>query len=110
MSLFSQKKKCSLSLMAFLQATGLAVYCALIGLLFWKGNQLFGSMHRYFGPVLFLILFVVSALICALLSLGYPIFLFWEKKQTTEALKLVAHTSAWLIIYLLALMIILIVF
>lgn len=50
-------------------------------------------MHRYFGPVLFLILFVVSALICALLSLGYPVYLFWEKQQKTQALKLVAHTE-----------------
>lgn len=39
MSLFTQKKKCSLSLIAFLQATGLAVYCGLVALLFWKGNQ-----------------------------------------------------------------------
>lgn len=70
MSLFPLKKKesCSLSIIAFLQATGLAVYCSLIALL------------------------------------------FWEKQQKTQALKLVAHTSAWLIIYLLALMIILLVF
>lgn len=56
---------------------------------------------HFFRPVFFLVLFVVSALISALLVLGYPIILFWEKKQTVKALKLVVYTTAWLIFFIL---------
>lgn len=91
-----RKKELSLPFIAFLQALGLVVYCSLVGLLFWQGESWFGTMSSFVGPTLFLILFVASALISALLVLGYPIILFWEKKQTTKALKLVAYTTAWL--------------
>ncbi|MBU1089113.1 hypothetical protein KKA02_04535, partial [Patescibacteria group bacterium] len=47
-----------------------------------------------------LILFVVSALISALLTLGYPFILFWKKKQTVKAIKLVISTTIWLIAYI----------
>jgi hypothetical protein len=85
----------SLPFIAFLQATGLLIYCSLIGLLFWKGNHLFGPMPTLFGPVAFFLLFMISAVICALLYLGYPFLLFWEHKQTRTALHLVAYTTAW---------------
>ncbi len=95
------KKKFSLTFIAFLQALGLIIYCGLVGLLFWRGNTWFGPMTSYLGPVLFLVLFVASALVSALLVLGYPVFLFWEKKEKVEALKLVACTTAWLIAFIL---------
>lgn len=101
MKLFSRKKNFSLPLIAFLQALGLVVYCSLVGLLFWRGNKWFGTPHTFLGPSLFLVLFVVSALISALLILGYPFVLFWEKKQTIKALKLVVCTTAWLIFFIL---------
>ena len=89
----------SLSFIAFLQAVGLIIYCSLIGLLFWQGNQWFGPVQGFLGPVLFLVLFVASALISALLVLGYPFILFWEKKKTGKALRLVLYTTAWLIFF-----------
>ena len=45
---------------------------------------------------MFLVLFVVSALISALIVLGYPFLLFWEKKKTKEALHLVVCTTLWI--------------
>lgn len=90
------KKKYSLPFIAFWQALGVVAYCGLIGLLFWRGEQWFGEMSHYFGPVFFLTLFSASALICALLVFGYPFILFWEEKQTIKALKLVIYTAAWL--------------
>jgi hypothetical protein len=94
-------KKFSLGFIAFWQALGLVVYCGLVGLLIWRGNQWFGPVTSFVGPILFLSLFVVSTLICALLALGYPIVLFWLRKQKIEALKLVGYTSLWLLFFIL---------
>jgi len=93
---FRFKEKTSLGLISFLQALGLAVYCSLVALLFWRGNELFGKVPNYWGPVLFLIIFTTSALISALLVLGYPFYL-WQKKETKKAIRLVGYTTAWLV-------------
>lgn len=93
-------KNFSLPFIAFWQALGLVIYCGLVGLLFWRGEQWFGPARFFLGPVLFLVLFVVSALISALIVLGYPFVLFWEKKKTIEALKLVIYTTAWMMFFI----------
>ena len=90
------KKKLSLGFIAFLQALGVIIYCCLVGLLFWRGNKWFGHVPNFLGPLLFLVLFSASVLISGLLTFGYPIILFWEKKQRTKALKLVIYTTGWL--------------
>lgn len=99
---FFEKKK--LSCVALYQALGIAIYCGLVGLVFWKGNQWFGKVPNYWGPVLFLTLFSVSVLICALIVFGYPFVIFWEKKKTVEALRLVVYTAAWLALFTLLVM------
>lgn len=91
-----RKSQPSLVFIAFLQAVGLAAYCSLIGLIIGSGDRIFGSLGSPLGPVLFLLLFVVSAIISALIVLGYPFLLFWEEKKTREALKLVLFTTFWL--------------
>lgn len=106
---FRKKKKYSLPFIAFFQALGLVIYCGLVGLLFWRGERWFGPMLSYWGPVFFLVLFVASALISALIVLGHPFILFWEKKQTIEALKLVVYTIAWLIFFILLIILVFIV-
>lgn len=109
---FRKKKKFSLPFLAFLQASGLAAYCGLVGYLMWHGETLkiFGPPFTFLGPTMFLVLFVVSALISALLILGYPFILFWEKKKTIEALKLVGYSIAWLAFYVFFLLLVLIIF
>lgn len=97
------KKKFSLGFIAFLQALGLVFYCLLIGIIFWQGETWFGPIFSFVGPALFLVLFVASALISALIILGYPFVLFWEEKQTIKALKLIIYTIAWLIFFVLLL-------
>lgn len=94
-----KKKEHSLTTISFLQASALVIYCCLVGLLFWRGDKWFGPLTSYLGPVLFLTLFVTSALISALLVLGYPVILFWEEKRTIEAIRLVAYTAGWLIFF-----------
>lgn len=103
------KKPSSLSV-AFLQALGLTFYCSLVGLLMWKANSLFGKIDSLLGPTLFLVLFVVSAMICALISLGYPFLVFWDKKNTKEALKIVVLTALWLLVFTLLIVSLLIIF
>ena len=105
----SNKKNCSLCTISFFQAFFQLIYIALVAILFWKGNELFGRVPNYIGPVMFLLLFVASALISALIILGYPFYLFWEEKKTKKALKLVAYTTVWLIFFLLMILFFLVV-
>jgi len=104
-----KKKKFSLPFLAFWQALGLVIYCSLVGLLFWRGETWFGPMSTFLGSAFILILFVVSALISALIVLGHPFILFWEKKQTIKALKLVIYTIAWLIFFILLIILVFVV-
>lgn len=107
---FLRKQKLSLSFIAFLQALGLVAYCSLVGYFMWQGENIFGPPYTFLGPAMFLVLFVVSALISALLILGYPFILFWEKKQLIKALKLVVYTIAWLVFFVLLFILALFVF
>jgi len=92
-------KKLSLGFISFLQALGLTVYVSLIGLLMWRGNTLFGTINSFLGPTLFLLLFVLSAVICGLLFGYYPFILWWEKKETKKAISLVFYTAGWLVFF-----------
>lgn len=92
-------KKLSPPFIGFLQALGLSLYCALVGVIFWKGNTWFGKINNLLGPFVVLSLLVVSTLVCALIALGYPITVFWDKKNTKQALKLVFYTAAWLMLF-----------
>lgn len=99
-----------LFLIAFYQALGLTAYCSLVAILFWRGNQLFGRVPNYLGPLLFLILFAVSALICGFITLTKPFLLIWEEKKTKAAIKLIAYTAGWLVLFTLLLLAALIIF
>jgi len=102
--MFGKKKKWfdSLCWKGLIQAGGVVGYCGLVGMVFWNGNEWFGKMNSYRGPVLFLSLFVVSVLISGLLVFYYPYVLFWEKDKKKEALRLVANTAGWLLFFVLA--------
>src|SRR3989338_1522382 len=97
-------KNWPLSIIGLAQALGVTAYCSLIGLIFWKGNEWFGRMPDYFGPVLMLTLLSTSALICALITLAYPAFLIWKKNQLVKALKLIGFTAAWMVLVVAILM------
>jgi hypothetical protein len=91
----AEKFTSSIKNLGFIQACGVTLYCGLVGILFWKGNEIFGSVPNYFGPVAFLLLFSVSALVCALLVFYQPYKLFFAGKKK-EAIDLVLHTTGWL--------------
>lgn len=99
-----KKEKFSLGFIAFFQAVGLVLYCSLVATLLFNGNRLFGKMTNFTGPLLFLTLFSTSALICALIVGSYPFMLFWEKKKTKEAIKLVIYTAVWAVFFVLGIL------
>jgi len=92
-------KKLSISFIAFIQALGVFLYCGSVSLLFWKGNEWFGVVPNYFGPLLFLTLLVLSVLACGLIVFGYPIKLFWIKNEKNDAIKLLVQTALWLLFF-----------
>jgi len=95
--------KNSLILKSFIQALGVTFYCAFVGVFFWKGNEIFGRVPNYLGPVAFLVLFIVSGLTCGLIVFYKPYNLFFEGKKK-EALNLVLYTTGWLLLFFVALL------
>lgn len=85
---------------AFLQALGLSVYISLIATIMWNVEK-WMPVKSILGPILFLTLFSVSVLTCGFLALGYPIYLFWIAGRKPEAIKTVAYTTLWLILFML---------
>lgn len=88
------KKLCKIS---FLQALGLIIYVSLVSIIFWKGNVWFPKMNPYVGPLLLLTLFAVSALISAIITLGYPFFLWQKHNKLKEAINVVVYTAGWIV-------------
>ena len=80
---------------AFLHAIGVVVYTTLISVLMHNGDRIFGRMDNVFGPMAFLLLFVVSATTTGSLVLGKPILLYIENRKT-ESVKLFFYTVGWL--------------
>ena len=100
-------KNFSLPFLAFLQATGLLIYISLVAQFFMHGEDWFGKMNHIFGPILVLLILVISATISALIVLGRAGLLFWEKKYK-QAFSLVGWTIAWGLFYILAISVMLI--
>ncbi|EQB63152.1 MAG: hypothetical protein RBG1_1C00001G0731 [candidate division Zixibacteria bacterium RBG-1] len=87
---------------AFFQALGLALYVGLFAFLAihivpWFENN--PATHPALGIILFLLAFVISAVISGSIILGYPIFLFFEGKRK-DALKIVLWSVVWLLLLL----------
>lgn len=80
-----------------LQAVGVTAYCGVIAALMWNGNRMFGKEDNFMAPLLALLLLSTSALVCALMALGYPVYLIWQKKETVKALKVVGAMAGWMV-------------
>ena len=92
----------------FIQASGLTIYVGLFAVAVermqaWlQVNQpIFSS--PVLGIMLFLMLFVISALISGSLILGYPAVLFFGGKKA-EALLVLLWSVVWLAVYLIIVM------
>jgi len=85
------------------------VYVAIVGLIMMNGDRLFGQMNNVIGPVGFLLLFTLSALIVGSLVLGKPVLLYLDGKKK-EGLTLFFTTAGFLTIFTLVAFIILAVY
>lgn len=103
------KIKLSPAFIGFLQATGLVAYVALVATIMLNGNAWFGNMDHagILGPILFLSLFVFSAITSAAIMTAYPFYVFWERKDFKLAAKIVFASAAWLLLFILATILIL---
>jgi len=88
-------KHSKLILIGFLNALGTTIYIIGVSFIIQNGEKIFGKMDNFFGPIAFLLLFVLSAAITGSLILGRPIILYLEKDKT-EAIKLFLYTIGWL--------------
>ena len=82
----------------FLQAAGLALYVSLFAITIqWVKAQDI-QPQEVFAIILFLLAFIISAVIGTSLILVYPISLFFSNKRT-EAIKIVVWSLVWLIVF-----------
>lgn len=86
-------------MVAFIQALGVVAYCSLISLIFWQGQNWFGHVPNFLGPLLMLTILSTSALVCGLLVFAYPVKLYLQTKKPSQPIKLVLLTAAWLVLF-----------
>jgi len=80
---------------------GTALYVFLVSQIMINGDRLFGEMeNNSFAPMLFLLLFLFSALVTGYLVLGKPIMMYLDG-QKKEAVKLLFYTGAFIFCLLL---------
>lgn len=84
-------------LLALLNALGVAIYTILVALVMRNGERVFGKMDNLFGPVAFLLLFVLSAAVVGALILGKPVMMYFDG-QKKEAVKMFVQTVLWLVV------------
>lgn len=72
------------------------LYIAGVAQIIQNGEKIFGQMKNFFGPVAFLLLFVLSAAITGALILGRPVLLYLDG-QKSAGVKLFFYTVVWLL-------------
>jgi hypothetical protein len=78
---------------ASLNALGVMIYVYLVSLLLSNGQNIFGTMAgKVAGPMLFLMLFVFSALVTGYLVLGKSVTLYLDGAKK-DSLKLLFYTG-----------------
>ena len=89
-------------LIGFLQAVGLVTYISfLVFLIRHRLEQ--QEDGTFFMMLLVFTMFATSALISGVITLGYPTYLAWKQKEFKLAIKTVAATSVWLILFIITL-------
>jgi hypothetical protein len=82
-------------------ALGTAVYVFIVSQIITHGNQLFGKIeNNLLAPMVFLLMFVFSALSTGYLVIGKPILMYLDG-QKKEAIKLLFYTGAALFVLML---------
>lgn len=79
-------KNSKLIFWAVVDSLGVWAYVSLVAFIMFNGEKLFGKINNFTGPMMILLLFVVSAIITAALFLGRPAYLYFNgmKKEGTQ--------------------------
>jgi hypothetical protein len=86
---------------ACINALAQVTYITCIALLMRNAQRFFGKAEdTMMAPIIFLLLFVISALISGLLILGKPIMLFMDGSKK-DALHMLLYTLGFLIVFFL---------
>lgn len=93
-----------LILNGFVNVAGVAVYVSLVSLLMRYAGTIVDKVNNYIGPVLFLLLFVLSAAVTGGLVLGRPILLYIDG-QKSDGVKLFLYTLGWLFVFIVGLLV-----
>lgn len=87
-----------ISLYGFLNAVATVVYIALISLLLYNGNRIFGNIRSPLNIVALLCLFVLSAAVISTLLFGRPALWYFNGAKK-EAIKLFFYSIIWLLVF-----------
>lgn len=82
-------------------ALGTTAYVFLVSQIMTRGDQLFGKIeNNLLAPMVFLLMFVFSALVTGYLVLGKPIMMYVDG-QKKEAVRMLFYTGATLFVLML---------
>ena len=82
-------------LWSLLNALGVLIYVSGVSFIIVNGQKFFGQMKGILGPMMFLLLFVLSAAIVGALVLGRPILLYLDG-QKKQGIIMFGWTLGWL--------------
>lgn len=91
--------KHNLSLVGFLQAAGVVIYCELIAGGLWYGNKFLPTAPGPLGSILILVLLVFSAAVTGSIVFGYAAYLALNNK-IKNALNLLFYTLLYCLAFI----------
>jgi len=92
------KEKIRLELWGLIDSLGVAIYVFIVSRLISSGQELFGKMEKFWGPFVFLLLFVLSAAVVGLLVFGRVAYFYLEGYKK-ESISLLFYTVGWLFLF-----------
>ncbi|MCX6731673.1 MAG: hypothetical protein NTX55_01660 [Candidatus Parcubacteria bacterium] len=90
-------KNSKLLFWAIIDSLGIFVYVSLVAFIMFNSQKLFGKIDNFTGPLVLLLLFIVSAVITGSLFLGRPAWLYFNGLKN-EGVRLFFYTLASLIV------------
>lgn len=90
-------EKSKLLFWAVVDSLGIFAYVSLVAFIMFNGEKLFGKIDNFTGPMMILLLFVVSAVITGALFLGRPAY-FYFNGMKKEGIQLFFYTLASMVV------------
>jgi hypothetical protein len=90
-------KNSKLIFWAVVDSLGIFVYVSIVAFIMFHAQNIFGKINDFSGPMMLLLMFVVSAVITGTLFLGRPIYLYFEGFKK-EGIKLFFYTLVFLVV------------